>query len=133
MTSPPPYVVVVGGANMDLKARSAATLVTGTSNPGSTRMSPGGVGRNVAENLARLGTAVHLEQEVPRRRLEVAAVEIGVRRALLDDEHLLPQPPQGVRRPRLELVEGQDPDRHRRNSRVRVKARRASGSPGIRL
>lgn len=55
-----PYVVVVGGANMDLKARSAAAIVAGTSNPGSTRMSAGGVGRNVAESLARLGSAVHL-------------------------------------------------------------------------
>ncbi|MFT3873925.1 MAG: carbohydrate kinase family protein [Nocardioides sp.] len=59
MTSSP-YVVVVGGANMDLKARSAAPVVAGTSNPGSTRMSAGGVGRNVAENLARLGSTVHL-------------------------------------------------------------------------
>lgn len=55
-----PYVVVLGGANMDLKARSDAPLVAATSNPGSTRMSPGGVGRNIAENLARLGTPVHL-------------------------------------------------------------------------
>ena len=55
-----PAVVVIGGANMDVKARSAARMVPGTSNPGSGSMVPGGVGRNVAENLARLGTRTFL-------------------------------------------------------------------------
>jgi pseudouridine kinase len=48
--------VVIGGANMDVKARSTRPIVSGTSNPGHVVRSPGGVGRNVAENLARLGT-----------------------------------------------------------------------------
>ena len=52
--------VVIGGANIDLKARSSAALTQGTSNPGSTHSSPGGVGRNIAENLARLGTPTYL-------------------------------------------------------------------------
>src|SRR5688500_15492896 len=55
-----PSVVVVGGANLDIKARSAATAILGTSNPGSGSMAAGGVGRNVAENLARLGTPTYL-------------------------------------------------------------------------
>lgn len=55
-----PSVVVVGGANMDVKARSARAVRPGTSNPGSSAMAAGGVGRNVAENLARLGTRTHL-------------------------------------------------------------------------
>jgi len=53
-------VVVVGGANMDIKARSARAAVTATSNPGAAAMAAGGVGRNIAENLARLGTRTHL-------------------------------------------------------------------------
>lgn len=53
-------VVVVGGINADLKARTSAPLVPGTSNPGTATLTPGGVGRNVAENLARLGTSVAL-------------------------------------------------------------------------
>ena len=53
-------MVVVGGANVDVKARTAAALVSGTSNPGTVVRSPGGVGRNVAENLARLGSRVAL-------------------------------------------------------------------------
>jgi pseudouridine kinase len=61
-----PGVVVVGGANMDVKARSRAAAVGGTSNPGLAAMSPGGVGRNIAENLARLGTRTHLIASVGR-------------------------------------------------------------------
>lgn len=53
-------VVVIGGANVDVKARSTHPATAGTSNPGRTTRSAGGVGRNIAENLARLGTRVHL-------------------------------------------------------------------------
>lgn len=55
-----PPVVVVGGANMDVKARSTHRVVPATSNPGHATMTAGGVGRNIAENLARLGTRTHL-------------------------------------------------------------------------
>jgi len=48
-------VVVIGAASLDTKGRPKMPLVAGTSNPGYIRVSPGGVGRNVAENLARLG------------------------------------------------------------------------------
>ena len=40
---------------MDIKSRSHEPAVLGTSNPGFMSMRAGGVGRNVAENLARLG------------------------------------------------------------------------------
>lgn len=49
-------VLVIGGSTLDLKCRSAAALKLGTSNPGTTSRSAGGVGRNIADNLARLGT-----------------------------------------------------------------------------
>lgn len=48
-------VVVVGGANLDLVGHSFKPLIERDSNPGYVRRSAGGVGRNVAENLARLG------------------------------------------------------------------------------
>jgi pseudouridine kinase len=64
-----PGVVVVGGANMDIKARSSAAAASATSNPGRATMSPGGVGRNIAENLARLGTRTHLVAAVGRDAL----------------------------------------------------------------
>ncbi|MBE5801185.1 MAG: MarR family transcriptional regulator [Clostridiales bacterium] len=47
--------VVVGGCNLDIYATSAKELICCDSNPGTVSTSPGGVGRNIAENLARLG------------------------------------------------------------------------------
>lgn len=66
---PEPYVVVVGAANVDIAARSAGAVVPATSNPGTTSTTPGGVGRNIAENLARLGTPTHLISVVGEDRL----------------------------------------------------------------
>ncbi|SMS01937.1 Pseudouridine kinase [Vibrio mangrovi] len=56
--APERYVAVLGGANMDLCGRSAAALVMGDSNPGALACGPGGVARNIAENLGRLGSKV---------------------------------------------------------------------------
>jgi pseudouridine kinase len=53
-------VVCVGAANLDRKLRTLARLVPGTSNPASQNESFGGVARNVAENLVRLGVTVGL-------------------------------------------------------------------------
>lgn len=53
-------VVVIGASGMDLIGKVAGPLSTGTSNPGRLRTSPGGVARNVAENLARLGMETEL-------------------------------------------------------------------------
>lgn len=55
------HVVAVGGVNLDTLARvTGARTDTGTSNPGRTSRTAGGVARNVTENLARLGTPVRL-------------------------------------------------------------------------
>ncbi len=53
-------VVVVGGANVDLLGVAYAGLHAEDSNIGRISESPGGVGRNIAENLARLGLRPHL-------------------------------------------------------------------------
>lgn len=53
-------IAVVGGANMDIGGFPNSALVAGDSNPGRVRMTVGGVGRNIAENLARLGLEVEL-------------------------------------------------------------------------
>jgi pseudouridine kinase len=53
-------VVCVGAANLDRKLRSTEGLALRTSNPASQSESFGGVARNIAENLARLGTTVAL-------------------------------------------------------------------------
>lgn len=52
--SEPTTVCVVGGANVDIEGRSEAVLRLRDSNVGSVRRTLGGVGRNIAENLARL-------------------------------------------------------------------------------
>jgi pseudouridine-5'-phosphate glycosidase/pseudouridine kinase len=56
-TNKSPSVMVLGGAVVDLVAKPT-TLMLQTSNPGITVESDGGVGRNVAEALGRLGTNV---------------------------------------------------------------------------
>jgi pseudouridine kinase len=53
-------VLCIGAANIDRKLRPTATLAMGTSNPARQDESFGGVARNIAENLARLGCAVEL-------------------------------------------------------------------------
>ncbi len=53
-------VLVVGGAVLDAKVRIAVRPVMGSSNPGTSTSTVGGVGRNIAENLARLGTPTNL-------------------------------------------------------------------------
>ena len=53
-------VYVIGGVNMDIAGTPAAELRPGDSNPGRVTLSPGGVGRNIAENLSRLGRKVSL-------------------------------------------------------------------------
>jgi pseudouridine kinase len=53
-------VVVVGGANLDIKAICASPHLAATSNPGAVTVASGGVGRNIAHNLARLGIDVSL-------------------------------------------------------------------------
>ena len=69
LLSEQPGVVVIGGANVDIKARSTAPATQQTSNPGHGSMTPGGVARNIAENLARLGTRTHLIAAVGRDAL----------------------------------------------------------------
>lgn len=50
-----PSILIVGGANLDITGSCFSRLIPGDSNPGSIKNSAGGVGRNIAEGLARLG------------------------------------------------------------------------------
>ncbi|MEO7101777.1 MAG: carbohydrate kinase family protein [Gemmatimonadaceae bacterium] len=80
-----PAVVVVGGANIDQKWRTQARAVIGSSNPATVRSSSGGVGRNVAENLARMGvtsaliTAVGDDADGDRVRRDTDAAGVDTR------------------------------------------------------
>ncbi|AGT31684.1 hypothetical protein M493_06970 [Geobacillus genomosp. 3] len=57
-------IVCIGGANVDRKARLLAPFQLGTSHPVATTQTAGGVARNVAENLGRLGHTVSLVSAV---------------------------------------------------------------------
>ncbi len=76
------YAVVVGGVNMDIGGRSFAPLVDSDSNPGNVSMSLGGVGRNIAHNLALMGTDVRLlsayGDDVYGQKIAASCAELGI-------------------------------------------------------
>lgn len=55
-----PYITIVGGANIDIIGSPYKKLRLKDSNPGKTTISLGGVGRNIGENLSRLGIDTRL-------------------------------------------------------------------------
>nr|WP_300005550.1 carbohydrate kinase family protein [Tissierella sp.] len=54
------YAVVIGGTNIDILGIPKKDLIFHDSNIGNVKISLGGVGRNIAENLSRLGVDTHL-------------------------------------------------------------------------
>lgn len=54
------YALVIGGANIDFVGIPDNPLIWHDKNPGTITTSLGGVGRNIAENLARLGVSTKL-------------------------------------------------------------------------
>lgn len=76
------YAVVVGGVNIDIGGRSFGALVQQDSNPGSITTSLGGVGRNIAHNLALLGTDVRLltayGDDIHGQRIASSCSELGI-------------------------------------------------------
>ena len=87
------HLLIIGAASIDTKGRADQIIQAGTSTPGSIRVSVGGVGRNIAENLARLGEPVILLSAVGsggsgRRILQQAAeCDIDTSHMLVDHEH----------------------------------------------
>ncbi len=75
-------LVCIGGANIDRKLRTLGTLQMGTSNPSVQFEAFGGVARNVAENLARLGLPTQLISAVGDdavgRALMAQAASVGL-------------------------------------------------------
>ena len=53
-------ITVIGGANIDLSATLYDSFIAADSNPGKVDIGYGGVGRNIAHNLALLGNRVQL-------------------------------------------------------------------------
>lgn len=87
------YVLVVGAAGIDSKGRARVALTLGTSTPGSVRVSVGGVARNIADNLSRLGTETVLLSAVGKdgsgKRILNNAAEVGINteHCLISDKH----------------------------------------------
>jgi pseudouridine kinase len=81
-------VLVLGSSGLDIVGRASHALQAGTSNPARLRMSNGGVGRNIAEALSRLGMRAALitvvGEDGPGQRLleETAAAGVDTSPAL---------------------------------------------------
>ena len=77
-----PYVTVTGGVNVDIGGKPGAPLVSGDSNPGTVHSSLGGVGRNIAHNLALLGLDVRLVtafgDDLNAKKISDSCAELGV-------------------------------------------------------
>lgn len=75
-------IAVIGGCNIDISATAYSPLIFQDSNPGRMNLSFGGVGRNIAENLSRLGyeTSViaPLGDDAFRRQLEENSRSVGL-------------------------------------------------------
>ncbi|MDE7003963.1 MAG: winged helix-turn-helix transcriptional regulator [Oscillospiraceae bacterium] len=82
IVSSAPYAVVVGGVNMDIGGVSCAPLVRADSNPGVVRVSLGGVGRNIAHNMALLGVDTRLltafGDDGHAQRIAASCGELGI-------------------------------------------------------
>lgn len=48
-------ICIIGGANIDVWGTTASDITNGVANEGSVKISVGGVGRNIAENIGKLG------------------------------------------------------------------------------
>ena len=82
IVSSAPYAVVVGGVNMDIGGVSCVPLVRADSNPGVVRVSLGGVGRNIAHNMALLGVDTRLltafGDDGHAQRIAASCGELGI-------------------------------------------------------
>jgi len=82
------YVLVIGAAGIDTIGQALTTLVPGSSIPGVIKSTSGGVARNVAENLARLGERVVLLSAIgndsPGTRIKNRLID-----AQIDIDHII--------------------------------------------
>jgi pseudouridine kinase len=67
---------------VDIGGRSHRALVAADSNPGTVSISLGGVGRNIAHNLALMGTDVRMltafGQDLHGQRIAASCSELGI-------------------------------------------------------
>lgn len=76
------YICVLGGANIDIIGLPNNKLIPADSNPGKVKVTLGGVGRNIAENLVHLGAPTKLitavGEDIYGRKIVEHAARIGL-------------------------------------------------------
>ena len=80
-------ITVIGGINIDIEGMPYEELIYKDSNPGRIRMSYGGVGRNITENIARLGGDVAMVSVAGDDYMGAGAVE-ELRSLGVDTSHI---------------------------------------------
>ena len=77
-----PYIAVVGGVNMDIGGWPGEVPVMQDSTPGVVRMRLGGVGRNIAHNMALLGMDVRMVtvfgDDITAQKIAASCGELGI-------------------------------------------------------
>ena len=68
-------ITVVGGINIDIEGRPNEALRREDSNPGKISISYGGVGRNIAENAARMGGDIAMISVIGKDHMGLGAKE----------------------------------------------------------
>ncbi|NLY20375.1 MAG: winged helix-turn-helix transcriptional regulator, partial [Tissierellia bacterium] len=87
------YIVIIGGADVDIVGKPFNKLIEKDSNPGKITYSVGGVGRNIAENLAKLKVDTRLLTAIGNDRngdliKENAMVNnIDIQHSIFSDSH----------------------------------------------
>ncbi|MBN1955188.1 MAG: carbohydrate kinase family protein [Anaerolineae bacterium] len=84
-------VLIIGAACLDVKGQVTQPLQASTSHPGTIRRNPGGVARNVAENLGRMGVEVTLISAIGPDWAGQYILE-KTEQSGVDVEHVLVQP-----------------------------------------
>lgn len=82
MSPEPGRIICIGGATVDRKYRTDGPIQPRTSNPATSERSFGGVARNVAENIARLGAKSSLVsvlgQDVNGHAIRAGLLDLGI-------------------------------------------------------
>lgn len=81
-------VVVVGASNIDIKGRCMSGAYSRTKNPGQIEITPGGVGRNIAENISRLGIHTILLSAINKKEFSKVILD-QTRKAGVDISRIL--------------------------------------------
>lgn len=69
------HIVVIGGCNVDIITNAKKEIIEGTSNIADIYMKCGGVGRNIAENMHRLGAKITFITSVGRDAFSSVIIE----------------------------------------------------------